>query len=267
MPSDEEKTDNEKTDITDGAEKTEEKETPSSVTTKEENQETPDKKSEDQKEEVKEKSEETIKEEKNQKVEEEKPEEPEFAENTGLKVYKASDIVDYISAIAVLSDNTDVKLTVNSFNDITTVIDYGVGVYFDGMYTLEFKDVETRNKAYGELAVALGGNAILKDDAMAIDWVGEMEVDETPKPPVDESEEQKSDENKVEESAENTAPEKAEVIPEPTPEEVLKETPEAEKTQEVQDTELEEINPDANVASEVANIIGVAESGNQNICA
>ena len=264
VPSDEEKTDNEKTDITDGAEKTEEKETPSSVTTKEENQETPDKKSEDQKEEVKEKSEETIKEEKNQEVEEEKPEEPEFAENTGLKVYKASDIVDYISAIAVLSDNTDVKLTVNSFNDITTVIDYGVGVYFDGMYTLEFKDVETRNKAYSELAVALGGNAILKDDAMAIDWVGEMEVDETPKPPVDESEEQKSDENKVEESAENTAPEKAEVTPEPTPEEVPEETPEADKAQETQDTELEEINPDANVASEVANIIGVAESGNQN---
>ena len=169
-----------------------------------------------------------------------------------LKIYYATDIVDYISAIAVLSDDPSVKLTVNSYQDATDIINYGVGVYFDGMYTLEFKDTETRDRAYGELAVVLGGNTILKDDSMGIDWVhkeGETEVDE----PVEPTEDTQVTPNEVKEQPEATATPVASEEPKVTEtQEVVEEPSEPDnKDTETTDVDLEAINPDSNVANEV----------------
>ena len=195
-------------------------------------------------------------------IEEEIVDDEEVNVKRELKIYYATDIVDYISAIAVLSDDPSVKLTVNSYQDATNIINYGVGVYFDGMYTLEFKDTETRDKAYGELAVLLGGNTILKDVSMGIHWVhneGVTEVDE----PVEPTEDAQVTPNEVKKQSEVTATPTASEEPKDT--ETPKTVEEPTKSEEAPVQEPEEnVNPDLNVAKDTQNTMAMADAGNNN---
>ena len=83
-------------------------------------------------------------------------------------VYQASDIVDYVSAIAAMPDETDYTMTVRSFDDLSRYLNTGVGVYFDGVYTLEFASLDLMNEAEKIISEKLG-DVIVRNEAMSVD--------------------------------------------------------------------------------------------------
>ena len=83
-------------------------------------------------------------------------------------VYQASDIVDYVSAIAAMPDETDYTMTVRSFDDLSRYLNTGVGDYFDGVYTLEFASLDLMNEAEKIISEKLG-NVIVRNEAMSVD--------------------------------------------------------------------------------------------------
>lgn len=86
-------------------------------------------------------------------------------------VYQASDIVDYVSAMAAMPDDTNYTMTVRTFEDLSRYLDTGVGVYFDGTYTLEFASIDLMDEAEKVLTEKLG-DVIVKNEAMSVD-IGE----------------------------------------------------------------------------------------------
>ena len=174
-----------------------------------------------------------------------------------LTIYKAEDIIDYVSAVAALKDETSSKLVLRSFDDLNEFIDFGTAVYFDGTYNINFANEEEAAKAYDILADKLGEDAIVKDVAMNVDWVGEPE--DTANVPAGESEATEETSKTTEEvtaPAETTATEETAVATEENGSETTKETPVE------QEPAGEEIVPDEAVVSDATAVAEVAAEAN-----
>ena len=83
-------------------------------------------------------------------------------------VYKAEDIVDYVSAMAAMPDDTDYTMIVRTFDDLSQYLSTGVGVYFDGTYTLEFASRDLMDEAERIITEKLG-DVIVRNEAMSVD--------------------------------------------------------------------------------------------------
>ena len=59
-------------------------------------------------------------------------------------------------------------MTVRSFDDLSRYLNTGVGVYFDGVYTLEFASLDLMNEAEKIISEKLG-DVIVRNEAMSVD--------------------------------------------------------------------------------------------------
>lgn len=108
----------------------------------------------------------------------EEEKEAETEEEPSLKIYYAEDAADYAAAVAELNDDASVRLLASTNQDLRTVINFGRGVFYDGIYILEFENEEQRDEAEEHISNALseGGNVVV-DDTMGISTLTE-ELDE-----------------------------------------------------------------------------------------
>lgn len=99
------------------------------------------------------------------------PEEtPAETENTsGLSLVVPQDDEAYAAAVAELDDDPSLRLTVTTGQDLSSVLNFGKGVYYSGTYLFVFDSTEEREKAEAAIQAALGSDGrVLEDEVMEI---------------------------------------------------------------------------------------------------
>ena len=91
--------------------------------------------------------------------------EPPVVNEDGMSVYVAENVVDMVSAVATLSDDSEKRLIVSSDEALPEMNINGTAIYYDGTYIIETDDTE---KAKEIIESELGSAVVETDDVMDI---------------------------------------------------------------------------------------------------